>query len=143
MARFELTQGSRRVTASFGGIIVRRNVDAGALIGAGKNDSSRELFYLAPIDRLRIQVAVPQHHAAAIRAQQEVDVKLAERPRALALNLHDAIEHGEKVRTERGEGWLLSVEPRPSVMSAASDMWTEDRGSIHDPTFIAGRRHRH
>ncbi len=80
--RLEQLQAFRRVSAPFDGIVVRRNVEVGALIGAGNNGASGELFYLAQIDRLRIDVAVPQTYASAVRAGQEVSVKLLERPGA-------------------------------------------------------------
>jgi multidrug efflux system membrane fusion protein len=78
--RLEQLQAFRRVTAPFAGTIVRRNVDVGALIGAGNNGANRELFYLAQTDRLRIDVAVPQTYAASVKAGQQVSVKLLERP---------------------------------------------------------------
>lgn len=78
--RLEELQAFRRVTAPFAGTIVRRNVDVGALIGAGNNGANRELFYLAQTDRLRIDVAVPQTYAANVKAGQEVNIKLLERP---------------------------------------------------------------
>jgi multidrug efflux system membrane fusion protein len=78
--RLEQLQSFRLVTAPFAGVIVRRNVDVGALIGAGNNGANRELFYLAQTDTLRIDVAVPQTYAGGIKAGQEVRVKLLERP---------------------------------------------------------------
>jgi RND family efflux transporter MFP subunit len=77
--RLEQLRAFRRVTAPFAGTIVRRNVDVGALIGAGNNGASRELFYLAQTDQLRIDVAVPQIHTGAVRPGQEVSIKLLER----------------------------------------------------------------
>ncbi|MFP5392842.1 MAG: efflux RND transporter periplasmic adaptor subunit [Gammaproteobacteria bacterium] len=77
--RLAQLQAFRRVTAPFAGTIVRRNVDVGALIGAGNNGASRELFYLAQTDRLRVDVAVPQNVAALIKPGQEVGVRLLER----------------------------------------------------------------
>lgn len=81
--RLEQLQAFRRLSAPFDGIVVRRNVEVGALIGAGNNGTSRELFYLAQIDRLRIDVAVPQTYASAVKTGQEVTVKLLERPGVL------------------------------------------------------------
>ncbi|MGZ3157997.1 MAG: efflux RND transporter periplasmic adaptor subunit [Burkholderiaceae bacterium] len=78
--RLEQLQSFRRVTAPFSGTVVRRNVDVGALIGAGNNGANRELFYLAQTDKLRVDVAVPQTYSAAVIAGQEVTVKLLERP---------------------------------------------------------------
>lgn len=78
--RLEQVQAFRRVTAPFAGVIVRRNVDVGALISAGSGGGTRELFYLAQTDPLRIDVAVPQAYAGAVKAGQEVRVRLVERP---------------------------------------------------------------
>lgn len=80
--RLQQLQEFRRVTAPFSGIVVRRNVDVGALIGAGNNGTNRELFYLAQIDPLRIDIAVPQNYSSAVNVGQEVNVQLLERPGA-------------------------------------------------------------
>lgn len=77
--RLEQLQAFRRVTAPFSGTVVRRNVDVGALISAGSGAGARELFYLAQTDVLRLDVAVPQAHAASVRAGQAVELRLAER----------------------------------------------------------------
>jgi RND family efflux transporter MFP subunit len=77
--RLEQLKAFRRVTAPFDGVIVRRNVDVGALVSAGTGAGTRELFYLAQTDLLRIDVAVPQAYAAAVKAGQEVKVRLLER----------------------------------------------------------------
>lgn len=82
--RLEQLLAFRRVTAPFDGVVVRRNVDTGTLIGAGNNGANRELFYLAQTDPLRIDVSVPQTYANAVHAGQEVAVKLLERPGAPA-----------------------------------------------------------
>jgi multidrug efflux system membrane fusion protein len=80
--RLEQLLAYRRVVAPFDGVIVRRNVDTGTLIGAGNNGANRELFYLAQTDQLRIDVAVPQTYANTVHVGQEVAVKLLERPGA-------------------------------------------------------------
>jgi multidrug efflux system membrane fusion protein len=80
--RLEQLLAYRRVTAPFDGVVVRRNVDTGTLIGAGNNGANRELFYLAQADQLRIDVAVPQTYANVVHPGQEVAVKLLERPGA-------------------------------------------------------------
>jgi multidrug efflux system membrane fusion protein len=78
--RLEQLQAFRRVTAPFDGVVVRRNVDVGTLIGAGNNGANRELFYIAQTDPLRVDVSVPQTSASAVHPGQEVDVRLLERP---------------------------------------------------------------
>ncbi|MCH8178246.1 MAG: efflux RND transporter periplasmic adaptor subunit [Proteobacteria bacterium] len=67
------------LTAPFDGVVVRRNVEVGALVVAG-GAATRELFYLAQSDVLRLTVAVPQAHAADIQVGKEVGIKLLERP---------------------------------------------------------------
>jgi len=78
--RLEQLQSFRRIVAPFDGVVVRRNVEVGALIGAGNNGSARELFHLAQTDPLRVSVAVPQTHAADVRVGQEVSLRLIEKP---------------------------------------------------------------
>lgn len=80
--RLEQLQSFRRIVAPFDGIVVRRNAEIGALVNAGNGGSSRELFQIAQIDPLRVTVAVPQAYAADVRVDQEMSVKLAERPGA-------------------------------------------------------------
>lgn len=67
------------LTAPFDGVVVRRNVEVGALVVAG-GAATRELFYLAQSDVLRLSVAVPQAYAADIQPGKEVGIKLLERP---------------------------------------------------------------
>jgi RND family efflux transporter MFP subunit len=61
-------------------VVVRRNVEVGALIGAGSTSNNRELFYLAQSDTLRVTVAVPQIYADTVKPGQEVTVRLIEKP---------------------------------------------------------------
>ncbi len=78
--RLEQLQSFCRINAPFDGVVVRRNVEVGALIGAGNNGNSRELFHVAQTDPLLVSVAVPQTYVGDIRLDQEVSIKLAERP---------------------------------------------------------------
>lgn len=78
--RLEQLQSFRRITAPFDGVVVRRNVEVGALIGAGSTSNNRELFYLAQSDTLRVSVAIPQIYADTVKPGQEVTVKLIEKP---------------------------------------------------------------
>jgi len=70
----------RQIVAPFDGVVVRRNVEIGALIGAGNNGAARELFHLAQTDPLRVSIAVPQTRAADVRVGQEVTLRLIEKP---------------------------------------------------------------
>lgn len=71
-----------RITAPFDGVVVRRNVEVGALVAAGSAGSTKELFYLAQSDGLRLTVAIPQVYAADVAVGKAVSVKLLERPNA-------------------------------------------------------------
>lgn len=78
--RLEELRSFQRIVAPFSGVVVRRNVEVGVLIGAGNNGSARELFHLAQIDPLRVSVAVPQTYAADVRVGQQVSLRLIEKP---------------------------------------------------------------
>ncbi len=78
--RLEQLASFKKVFAPFDGLVVKRSVDVGELIGAGSADGNRELFTLAQIDPLRIVVSVPQSYANALKAGQEAIITLAEYP---------------------------------------------------------------
>jgi len=78
--RLEQLASFKKVFAPFDGLVVKRNVDVGELIGAGNAGGNRELFTLAQIDPLRIFVSVPQSYANELKAGQEAIIKLAEYP---------------------------------------------------------------
>jgi RND family efflux transporter MFP subunit len=65
VARLEQLQSYEKVYAPFNGIITARNTDIGALIDAGANSPSKELFHLAAISTLRVYVAVPEDYSRA------------------------------------------------------------------------------
>ena len=73
VARLEKLQSYEKIYAPFGGTIIARNVDTGALIDAGSaGGPARELFDLAQTGTLRVYVDVPQDYsqqAAAPGAQ--------------------------------------------------------------------------
>lgn len=71
-----------RITAPFDGVVVRRNVEVGALVAAGSAANAKELFYLAQSDALRLTVAVPQTYVGDVATGKEVLVKLIEKPNA-------------------------------------------------------------
>ena len=56
--RLEQLESFKRVYAPFSGVLVKRNVDPGALINAGA--AGVELFILAKVDPLRVFINVPQ-----------------------------------------------------------------------------------
>ena len=71
-----------RITAPFDGVVIKRNVEVGALVAAGSAVNTKELFYLAQTDVLRLTVAIPQVYAADVAVGKEVSIKLLERPNA-------------------------------------------------------------
>jgi multidrug efflux system membrane fusion protein len=71
-----------RLTAPFDGVVVRRNVEVGALVAAGSAATTKELYYLAQTDGLRLTVAVPQTYAGDVLVGKTVNIKLLERPNA-------------------------------------------------------------
>ena len=75
--RLRQTEGFKRITAPFAGVITRRNVDVGDLIDAG-GGTSRALFVLTQTDPLRVYVNVPQSYAQLVKPGQRVVVTQAE-----------------------------------------------------------------
>jgi RND family efflux transporter MFP subunit len=83
----ELT-GFQRVVAPFGGTVIQRNVDVGALITAGSpvnntavapssvSGAASGLFEVAQIDTLRVFVSVPQAYAQNVSAGMPVHVRI-------------------------------------------------------------------
>jgi RND family efflux transporter MFP subunit len=69
-----------RITAPFDGVLVRRGVEVGTLVSSGSATNTKELFYLAQTDTLRLTVAVPQSYAGDVAVGKEVTVKLLEKP---------------------------------------------------------------
>jgi RND family efflux transporter MFP subunit len=80
VARLEQLQSYEKVYAPFDGIITARNTDVGALIDAGANSPSKELFHLAAIDKLRVYISVPEPHARAAQPGATASLTLDEFP---------------------------------------------------------------
>jgi RND family efflux transporter MFP subunit len=76
VSRLETLARFQRVEAPFAGTITARGADPGALIGNGAAGAS--LFKLVQLDRLRVDVAVPQPYAPTIRQGQAVQVAVSE-----------------------------------------------------------------
>jgi len=76
--RLEQLESFKRVYAPFSGVLVKRNVDPGALINAGSGGV--ELFILAKVDPLRVFTNVPQAYSPAMRVGMPAYVTLAELP---------------------------------------------------------------
>ena len=80
VARLEQLQSYEKVYAPFDGIITARNTDVGALIDADANSTSKGLFQLAAIDKLRVYVSVPEPYAPATQPGTTARLTLEEFP---------------------------------------------------------------
>ncbi len=76
--RLEQLEAFKHVYAPFSGVLVKRNVDPGALINAG--GSGVELFILAKVDPLRVFTNVPQAYSPAIKDGMQAYITLQEIP---------------------------------------------------------------
>lgn len=85
--------------APFDGVVVRRQVEVGALVAAGSAGNAKELYYLAQTHPLRLTVAVPQVYAADVSKGKEVNVKLLERSGALFKGQVTRVSGGVDVAT--------------------------------------------
>jgi RND family efflux transporter MFP subunit len=77
--RLEQLESFKHIYAPFSGVLIRRNVDTGALINAGSS-GQRELFDVAQVDPLRVYVSVPQSNAPSIRRGMTAFIELREFP---------------------------------------------------------------
>ena len=77
--RLEQLESFKNVYAPFSGVLIRRNVDPGALINAGAT-AGRELFNIARVETLRVYVSVPQSYAPRMKRGQKAVVTLQEFP---------------------------------------------------------------
>ena len=76
--RLEQMESFKRVYAPFSGVLVKRNVDPGALISAGSGGV--ELFILAKVDPLRVFANVPQAYSPAIKTGMQAYITMQEFP---------------------------------------------------------------
>jgi len=76
--RLEQLESFKHVYAPFAGVLIKRNVDPGALINAGS--AGVELFILARVDPLRVFVNVPQAYSPAIKDGMPAYITLPEIP---------------------------------------------------------------
>src|SRR5579864_5825780 len=76
--RLEQLESFKRVYAPFSGVLVKRNVDPGALINAGSG--GMELFILAKVDPIRVFSNVPQAYSPAIKNGMPAYITLPEMP---------------------------------------------------------------
>jgi len=74
--RLEQLESFKHVYAPFSGVLIKRNVDPGALINAGS--SGTELFIIAKVDPLRVFTNVPQAYSPAITTGMQAYITLPE-----------------------------------------------------------------
>lgn len=80
--RLEALQRFAKIVAPFDGVVVRRNVEVGALVASGSGSTNRALYELVHDQALRLSIAVPQSFIEGVKVGQEVKLKLLERPQA-------------------------------------------------------------
>lgn len=80
LSQVQATRSFSRVTALFDGIVTKRNVDAGALITSGSNNSNSVLFEIAKTDVLRVFVYVPEQYVPFIHEHQQAFLEFQEYP---------------------------------------------------------------
>jgi len=76
--RLEELESFKHVYAPFSGVLVKRNVDPGALINAGS--AGVELFILAKVDPVRVFTNVPQAYSPTIKNGMPAYITLQEIP---------------------------------------------------------------
>ncbi len=77
--RLEVLSAFKRITAPFDGIVTARNTDVGALINA-ESSSGLALFIIADVDKLRLNVSVPQNFVPAVKLKTNVQITVPEYP---------------------------------------------------------------
>jgi len=103
--RLEQTESFKRVTAPFAGVLIRRNVDVGALVNAGNGGANQELFVVADVDPIRIYVDVPEVYSGAIHRGVSARIEISALPgqqfTGNVVRTSDAIDPGTRtLRTE-------------------------------------------
>ena len=80
VGRLAQLQSYEKIYAPFDGVVTARNTDIGALVDAGANSPSKELFHLAAIDTLRVYVSVPESYSRAAHPGAAANLTLDEFP---------------------------------------------------------------
>lgn len=81
VGRLEQMVAFEKIYAPFDGVITARNTDVGQLIDSGSaTGSTRELFHIAAINKLRVFVNVPQTYSHATVPGIKTDLTLPELP---------------------------------------------------------------
>ncbi|MBB6269751.1 RND family efflux transporter MFP subunit [Pedobacter cryoconitis] len=66
-----------KITAPFDGIVIHKNVSAGALVG---DNTQTPLFSIAQTNRLRLTVAIPEKHAQSVGKNTKVSFTVSDHP---------------------------------------------------------------
>jgi RND family efflux transporter MFP subunit len=77
--RLEVLSAYKRITAPFDGIITTRNTDVGALISA-ESSAGLALFVVSDVERLRLNVSIPQNFVPAVKLNTNVQITVPEYP---------------------------------------------------------------
>lgn len=77
--RLEVLSDFKRITAPFDGIVTTRNTDVGALINA-ESSAGLALFVISDVEKLRLNVNVPQNFVPAVKLQTNVQITVPEYP---------------------------------------------------------------
>jgi RND family efflux transporter MFP subunit len=78
LRRLEQLESFKHIYAPFSGVIIRRNVDVGALVNAGNGGANQELFVIAQVDPIRVYVNVPEADSPSIRSGVHADIQIPE-----------------------------------------------------------------
>lgn len=78
--RLSELESFKRVYAPFTGVLIKRDVDPGALINAGSGSGGTELFVIARVDLLRVFVNVPQAYFPAMHTGTPASITVQELP---------------------------------------------------------------
>jgi RND family efflux transporter MFP subunit len=78
--KFKAQQNFKYVRAPFDGVVTERKVDPGALITAGSQSQSQELYQVAKLDTLRIYVNVPQGLSRYLEPGQKAELSVSSFP---------------------------------------------------------------
>lgn len=78
--RLEQLESFKRVYAPFTGVLIKRDVDPGALINAGSGSGGTELFVIARYDPLRVFINVPQAYFPAMHNGMPAAITVQELP---------------------------------------------------------------
>lgn len=78
--KYKAQQAFKYIRAPFDGVITERKVDPGALITAGSQSTSMELFQMAKLDILRIYVNAPQTLARYLKPGQKAELSVSSYP---------------------------------------------------------------